>query len=451
MNTIDNKLINGNVNIELIKLVLPMIFANLLNVAYNIVDTIWIGQIVGSSGLGAIAVSFPIILILISIASGLTTASNILVARYYGANDIKQVVYVSKISSNISFIISIVVSVIAYITAPALMKFLNTADSILEYSISYFRISMIGFPLIFFYFLISSLLRGIGDTVRPLVFLAISSIINVILDPIMIKGLFGFPRMGLDGAAYATLISQAIAIVVSFVYLKIKKTILVINPFYFIFDFKVINLLIKIGLPIATTQLIVSFSWLILNRLINQYGEIASAAIAICVRIDSLTYLPLLALSAGIATMTSQNIGAGKIERIKDIYKSGLQISIIISILMALIAVIFPEYIIKMFTLDQRVVDVAKVYMYIVMPSFIFLSIMFTACGIINGAGNTIAPMIFTFIANILVRIPAAYILSPKIGLIGIWISMSLGYFTVMILSFLYYHSNRWKRGINLS
>ena len=265
------ELTSGNVNKGLIKLVVPMILANLLNIAYNIVDTIWIGQMVGKSGLGAIAVSFPIILIMLAIASGITVAGNILIGQYFGANDNDSVLYISRVATTISVISAIALSLIGYIFAPPLMKFLNASESIMEYSVSYFRISMIGFPFMFYYFLVAALLRGIGDTIRPLIFLAIASILNIILDPLMIAGIGPFPKMVLDGAAYATAFSQFISVIISMIYLKMKNSIVRANPLRIVFNLKITKLMLKIGMPFAAMQLIVSISWLFLNRFINSY------------------------------------------------------------------------------------------------------------------------------------------------------------------------------------
>ena len=445
------ELTSGNVNKGLIKLVIPMILANLLNIAYNIVDTIWIGQMVGSSGLGAIAVSFPIILILMAIASGITVAGNILVGQYFGANDNKSVLYISRVTTTISVISSIALALIGYIFAPPLMEFLKASESIMEYSVSYFRISMIGFPFMFYYFLIAALLRGIGDTVRPLIFLAIASVLNIILDPLMIAGIGPFPKMGLDGAAYATAFSQFISVVVSMIYLKMKDSIVRANPLRIVFDWNITKLMLKIGMPFATMQLIVSISWLFLNRLINGYGESASASVAINMRIDSLSFLPLMALSAAIATMVAQNIGANRMDRIKAIYKSGCIMGIGISSFMALFSVLFPRLIFRMFTSDDSIFEYTRSYMYIVMPSIIFLSVMFATNGVINGAGKTFTLMLFSFIALIMVRVPLAYFLSPKIGVVGIWTSMAIVNFINMSLSLSYYFSDRWKKNANMA
>ena len=445
------ELTSGDVGKGLIKLVVPMILANLLNIAYNIVDTIWIGQMVGSSGLGAIAVSFPIILILMAIASGITVAGNILVGQYFGANDNKSVLYISRVTTTISVISSIALALIGYIFAPPLMGFLKASESIMEYSVSYFRISMIGFPFMFYYFLIAALLRGIGDTIRPLIFLAIASVLNIILDPLMIAGIGPFPKMGLDGAAYATAFSQFISVVVSMIYLKMKDSIVRANPLRIVFDWNITKLMLKIGMPFATMQLIVSISWLFLNRLINGYGESASASVAINMRIDSLSFLPLMALSAAIATMVAQNIGANRMDRIKAIYKSGCIMGIGISSFMALFSVLFPRLIFRMFTSDDSIFEYTRSYMYIVMPSIIFLSVMLATNGVINGAGKTFTLMLFSFIALIMVRVPLAYFLSPKIGVVGIWTSMAIVNFINMSLSLSYYFSDRWKKNANMA
>lgn len=445
------ELTSGNVNKGLIKLVIPMILANILNIAYNIVDTIWIGHMIGRSGLGAIAVSFPIILILMAIASGITVAGNILIGQYFGANDNNSVLYVSRVATTISVITSIALSVLGYIFAPILMKFLNASDSIMEYSVSYFRISMIGFPFMFYYFLISALLRGIGDTVRPLIFLAIASILNIILDPLMIAGIGPFPAMGLDGAAYATAFSQVISVVVSMIYLKMKDSIVRANPLRIVFSWKITKLMLKIGMPFAAMQLIVSISWIFLTRLINGFGESASASVAINMRIDSLSFLPLMALSAAIATMVAQNIGANRIDRVKAIYKSGCIMGICISVFMALFSVIFPKFIFMMFTSDMSIFDYTKSYIYIVMPSIIFLSVMFATNGVINGAGKTFILMMFSFIALIMIRVPTAYFLSSKIGVVGIWTAMAIVNFINMCLSLTYYFSDKWKKNANIA
>ncbi len=235
------------------------------------------------------------------------------------------------------------------------------------------------------------------------------------------------------------------------IYLKMKDSIVRANPFNLTFDFRITKLMFRIGIPFAAMQLIVSVSWLFLNRLINTYGESASASVAVSMRVDSLSFLPLMALSAGIATMAAQNIGAGKIERVKEIYKAGMKLSVCISAFMAVFSMMFPEIIVRMFTDDMSVLKYTKSYIYVVMPSIIMLAVMFSANGVINGAGKTFILMLFAFCAHIIIRVPLAYIISPKMELWGIWTAMAISNFFSMTFSLIYYYSNKWKKGSNIA
>lgn len=436
----------GHVAEKLIMLVLPMLFANLLNVLYNIVDSIWIGQILGAPGLAAIAVSFPVIMVIISFAIGVTVACNILIGQMFGAKEYDKLMYASRAMSTISLIIAISLSIIGYIISAPLLKLLNAPQSVYEMALSYYRISMIGFPFIFYYFLTASLLRGIGDTIRPLIFLGIASVINMALDPLMIKGFWIVPAMGLDGAAYATVFSQFVSVVISVSYLKVKDSVVRVNPFRFVFDWNIIKSIFKIGIPFTSGQLVVSFAWMFVTGLINSFGEVAAASLAIVNRIDSVLILPLIALSSGIATMSAQNIGAGKMERIKEIHKVGVIFGLVVSVVISVVFIIFPEILSRMFTKDANVIEYTKSYIYVAMPAIIFLSVMFATNGIINGSGKTFVLMIFSFVSLVVIRTPLAYFLSGYFNIWGVWIASVISCFISMILSLSYYGSGKWKK-----
>ncbi|ASJ22780.1 MATE family efflux transporter [Brachyspira hampsonii] len=440
-----------NVAKGLLILVIPMVLGNLLNVAYSTVDAIWIGQIVGSKGLAAVAVSFPLTMVVTAIASGISTAVNVLIGQYFGANDKEYVTYISKVSTTVSLITSLTLAILGYVFAPNLMVFLNTSESIMEDAVNYFRISMIGFPFVFYYTFISALLRGIGDTVRPLIFLIISSVINIILDPLMIKGIYPFPAMGVSGAAYATVFAQAVSVIVSMIYLKAKNSIIRVNPINFKFDLNITKLILKIGLPFTFMQLISSISWLFLNKVINSYGELSSAAFAVAARIDALSFVPLSAILSGIGTMAAQNIGANKMYRIKEIFSTGLKVSLTIALIMTALCMLFPDFIIKIFVQDDNIMPYMKSYIYAGVPSTILVAVIFSANGIINASGKTFIIMMFTLFTHFLIRIPVVYLLSPKIGLWGVWISMSVSNLFNMIFHLVYYYSNKWKKNANIT
>ena len=450
-NHIGKDLTESKVSSTLITLLVPILLSNTLNVVYNIVDSIWIGNIIGHLGLSAVAVSFPITLMMGSFAFGVNMANGVIVSQYYGAKDYNTVSHVIKVSTTLGVIILFTVGSLMFIFAKKILIIMNTPKDALDMAVIYLRITIIGLPFAYSYFFISSILRAVGDSVRPLIFLIVSSIINIILDPILIKGFFIIPAMGLKGAAIATVISQCISVLISTSYLKIKNSFIKINPFIFTFDINITKKIMKLAIPISSNQFIVAFGWLIITRLISSFGDAASATVAIVNRVESLFIMPIGALGNAVMTMSAQNIGANKFDRVKEIFKNGIVIGIIISSVMSIFSIVNPHLLINMFTKDLEVFEYSKSYIYTIMPIFIFYSIMFVCNGVINGAGKTIVIMIFSTSTTLILRTILAYALSEKFALVGIWASMGICYIINTLFSLYYYKSNKWQKNSNIT
>ncbi|MEI0561419.1 MATE family efflux transporter [Brachyspira pilosicoli] len=450
-NHIGKDLTESKVSSTLITLLVPILLSNTLNVVYNIVDSIWIGNIIGPLGLSAVAVSFPITLMMGSFAFGVNMANGVIVSQYYGAKDYNTVSHVIKVSTTLGVIILFTVGSLMFIFAKKILIIMNTPKDALDMAVIYLRITIIGLPFAYSYFFISSILRAVGDSVRPLIFLIVSSIINIILDPILIKGFFIIPAMGLKGAAIATVISQCISVLISTSYLKIKNSFIKINPFIFTFDINITKKIMKLAIPISSNQFIVAFGWLIITRLISSFGDAASATVAIVNRVESLFIMPIGALGNAVMTMSAQNIGANKFDRVKEIFKNGIVIGIIISSVMSIFSIVNPHLLINMFTKDLEVFEYSKSYIYTIMPIFIFYSIMFVCNGVINGAGKTIVIMIFSTSTTLILRTILAYALSEKFALVGIWASMGICYIINTLFSLYYYKSNKWQKNSNIT
>lgn len=450
-NHIGKDLTESKVSSTLITLLVPILLSNTLNVVYNIVDSIWIGNIIGPLGLSAVAVSFPITLMMGSFAFGVNMANGVIVSQYYGAKDYNTVSHVIKVSTTLGVIILFTVGSLMFIFAKKILIIMNTPKDALDMAVIYLRITIIGLPFAYSYFFISSILRAVGDSVRPLIFLIVSSIVNIILDPILIKGFFIIPAMGLKGAAIATVISQCISVLISTSYLKIKNSFIKINPFIFTFDINITKKIMKLAIPISSNQFIVAFGWLIITRLISSFGDAASATVAIVNRVESLFIMPIGALGNAVMTMSAQNIGANKFDRVKEIFKNGIVIGIIISSVMSIFSIVNPHLLINMFTKDLEVFGYSKSYIYTIMPIFIFYSIMFVCNGVINGAGKTIVIMIFSTSTTLILRTILAYALSEKFALVGIWASMGICYIINTLFSLYYYKSNKWQKNSNIT
>lgn len=450
-NHIGKDLTESKVSSTLITLLIPILLSNTLNVVYNIVDSIWIGNIIGPLGLSAVAVSFPIMLIMGSFAFGVNMANGVIVSQYYGAKDYNSVTHVIKVSTTLGVIILFTVGSLMFIFAKNILMIMNTPKDALDMAVIYLRITIIGLPFAYSYFFISSILRAVGDSVRPLIFLIVSSVINIILDPILIKGFFIIPAMGLKGAAIATVISQCISVLISTSYLRIKNSFIKINPFIFTFDINIIKKIMKLAIPISSNQFIVAFGWLIITRLISSFGDAASATVAIVNRVESLFIMPIGALGNAVMTMSAQNIGANKFDRVREIFKNGIVIGIIISSVMSIFSIVNPHLLVNMFTKDIEVFEYSKSYIYTIMPIFIFYSIMFVCNGIINGAGKTIVIMVFSTSTTLVLRTILAYALSEKFALVGIWASMGICYIINTLFSLYYYKSNKWQKNSNIT
>ncbi|MCX7709546.1 MAG: MATE family efflux transporter [Clostridia bacterium] len=465
----------GSIPQHLLTFSIPMLVGNLLQTGYSIINTIWVGNQVGEDAVGATAVSFPIVFIMIALASGITLATTILVSQHYGAKEYNMVERVVNNSFALALIIGIILTIAGILSSDFLLRLMNTPPSIFVMASSYLKISLAGFILMYFSFLITSILRGIGDTLTPLFFMFIGIVINAVLDPFLIMGIGPFPKLGLNGAAYASLIAQAVAFILAWFYLNKQNHFVAINPKKFILDKQITLLLFKIGFPSIIQQSLVSIGNAFITTFVNAFGAAAIAAFGAAGRVDSIAFMPAMSLSMAVSALTGQNLGAQKPERVKEIFKWGIVMTSVITIIISVIAVSFPHLILSMFGFGQTEsgFQIGVGYLRIVGASYILFAIMFISNGIINGAGHTMTTMMFSLLSLWIVRVPFAWILSGmafdkfsnssnrffqslstrifshfRYGLTGIWISIVISFTVVMTISLMYYFSGRWKKAV---
>lgn len=444
-------LTTGSIPRHLLIFSIPMLIGNLARTSYHIINIIWVGHLVGKDAVGAIGVSFPIIFTLIGIFLGMSMATTILIAQYYGA---KKYDMVEKVVNN-SFLLLLIIggffTITGIFSSDFLLRLMETPPENFAMASSYLKLNLAGFILLYMDFLIHSILRGIGNTIIPLVFSCISMGMNAIIDPFFIGGFGPFPLNGLNGAAYATLLSEAVSLAISIIYLNKKDKMIAFNPRKLIFDKHITSLIFRIGLPSVAQQSLVSLSIMFITTFVNGFGSAATNAFGAVGRIDMFVFLPAMSMGMAVSTLTGQNLGADKPERIKEIFKWGNAITSFITIFISLIVVFLSRPILIIFGLgnDADVMNIGISYMRIVGSCYVFFSIMSISSGVINGAGHTIITMFFTFLSLWAIRVPLAWLLSKTyLGLTGIWIAMSLSFFITMIISLIYYYSGRWKKTV---
>jgi putative MATE family efflux protein len=439
----------GSIPRHLLRFSIPMLIGNLIQIGYSIINTIWVGHLVGENAVGAIGVSFPVFFTLLGLSMGISMASTILIAQYYGAKKYEMVERVVGNSFSLALIIGTLLTIAAILSSDFLLGLMDTPPENFAMASSYLKITLAGFILFYLGFLISSILRGIGDAVTPLVFMSIGIGINAVIDPFFIGGWGPFVSHGLDGAAYATLISQVIAVGISIVYLNRKGHFVAFNPRKLILDKHITFLLFKIGFPSIVQQSLISISSMFVSAFVNSFGAAAANAFGAALRVDMFAFMPAMTMSMAVATLTGQNLGAGRPQRIKNVFRWGIIMTSSITILISVIVVVFSKFILIMFGLgdDAKAMEIGIDYLRIAGSCYIFFAIMFISNGVINGAGHTMITMIFTLLSLWLVRVPLAWFLSKtSLGTTGIWISVASSFFVTMIISLAYYYSGRWKK-----
>ncbi|RCX16059.1 putative MATE family efflux protein [Anaerobacterium chartisolvens] len=439
----------GSIPKHLLVFSIPTLIGNLLQTGYSIINTIWIGNIVGEDGIGATTVTTSVIFVIIALAIGLTTATTILVSQYYGAKNYEKV----KLTVNNSFIVALIIGAVMTIGGilfrETILRFMNTPEEIFQSASGYLKITLTGLILYFLSALIIAILRGVGDSFTPLIFTAIGVTINAVLDPMLILGIGPFPELGLNGAAYASIIAQGIAFMFSLYYLNHKENFISLDYKRLLFDKEVTLKICKLGLPFAVQSAFVSIGGLFINTFVNAFGASAINAYGAASRIDQIAFMPGQSIGAAVATLTGQNLGANKPERIKLIFKWSIIFTTVFTLAVSACAVSLPGHILSIFGFDSgsQGFDIGIEYLRIVGSSYVFLCVMFAIGGIFNGSGLTTVSMALALLSLWVVRLPLAAVLSKtSLGLKGIWLSIGISFFVVMSVALIYYYSGRWKK-----
>lgn len=434
-------LTQGNEGKLIIRFAVPMLLGNLFQQLYVFVDSIIVGQVLGKEALAAIGASFPLIYVLISMVIGIGSGASVVLSQYFGAKKIPEVK--RTISTLFIFFIaaSFVVTTLGLIFNNAIFTLLQLPEDVKPAALSYFNIYVAGQIFFFGFNGITSVLRGMGDSKTPLYFMIISTILNIVLDILMVMVL----DMGIEGAAYATIIAQAGAFFIATFYLHKTHEIISFKIKELIFDYKLFKQSMRIGLPTGFQQSFVALGIMALLGIVNGFGTDVLAAYTASTRIDAIASMPAMNLGSALAAFVGQNIGAGKIERVRNGLISTLKIGAIISVSVSIIVLLFDDAMMHAFTSDQAVIDIGKRYLHIVCTTYILFSTMFAFHGLFRGAGDTLVPMFVSLFSLWLIRVPVAYFLSDRIGSDGIWWAIPLAWFIGVLVSYIYYKTGRWK------
>ncbi|SES96631.1 MATE family efflux transporter [Anaerobranca gottschalkii] len=434
-------LTQGNIPKQIFYFTLPMLIGNVFQQLYNTVDSIVIGKFEGTEALAAVGSSFPIIFLLVALLMGITMGATILVSQYFGAKDFRMVKKTVTTTYIFLFFASLLTTIIGLTFSSNILLFLNTPPSVLPLAQTYLNIMFIGMVSMFGYNAISAILRGVGDSKTPLIFLIISSVINILLD-LLFVGVF---RWGVAGVAWATIIAQTSSFIFGLYYLRKNNSILYVSLKDLTFDKGIFAKSLKIGIPTGIQQTLFSLGMLAVQRMVNSFGEITMAAYTAAGRIDSFAIMPFMNFGTAISTFVGQNIGANKLHRVKKGYLTTVLMTTVTAAFVTITLYFLGEPLIKLFDSNPDVINIGLRKIRIVSTFYILIGIMFVTLGVIRGAGDAFVPMIISILTLWLIRIPVASLLIPYLGSDGIWWSFPIGWAVGIVLSLGYYSTGRWK------
>lgn len=456
-------LTTGSIPRHLIVFSLPMLAGTALQTAYSFINAIWVGQFLGKTALAAVTVSFPVIFVLMALVAGLTMATNILISQHWGARDLPAVRKVVDSSCILISFLSLALLACGEWLTPAILRAMHTETNVLPLAIEYMRIFLLTLPMWFGLFLIRAMLQGIGDSKTIMVFQIAGVALNAALDPVLMFGWFALPTLGpgntltwwhmpalgLNGTAWATVICNVLAIAVLMSYLRKRRNPVAPAINFKRFDSKTAWTTVRIGVPSALQQSLISVGMIFVTGIVNSFGENATAAFGCVSRIDQLAFMPALTFSMAISTLAGQNIGANRHDRIREILKWGCILSGGVTVACSILVVCLPRVLLRIFTNDPAVLDLGIDYLYIVGSCYAFFAIMFVSNGIINGSGHTMVTTAISLISLWVVRVPMAWWLSRRIGSIdGVWYAVSASFGVSMLVSMAYYFTGRWRRPV---
>lgn len=374
----------GNATILLLKFSLPMIVGNVFQQFYNMVDAMVVGQYVGANALAAVGVTSSISFLFFSLAIGLSTGIGIIVSQYFGAKDEEHVKKTIATSAYVMAVSSLAMGIITIAAARPMMELLHTPDEIIEDSVLYLRVTGIGILAVGAFNGISSILRALGDSKTPLLFLVIACIINIILD----LGFVIFLGLGVFGVALATIISQAIAGIGCMLYAWIKMPLFRMPLSEYVIDREILKSCINVGAPVSLQFSLIAFSCIALQVVVNEFGATIMAAYTVASRFEQLVQQPFNSLGAALATYTGQNMGAHDIKRIKKGFWAATRICLVFCLFMLPVAWLGSEGIMRLFTNEADVIIEGARGIRITSLFYSALGMIYMTRNVLNGAGD---------------------------------------------------------------
>ena len=428
----------------------PLMASNILQALSGTINSIYIGQLIGVEALAATATFFPILFFLMSFIIGLSAGSTVLIGQAWGARNVDKVKQVTGTSLATAIVLGIVVAIIGGIWTEEIMTVLGAPENIRHLAVGYARIVLISMPSFFLFMVVTSVLRGVGDTITPLFSLILSMVVSLLVTPALILGWFGLPQLGVDAAAWALVAGFVTVLVFLFVYMRARNMPLapdgvlfgaMIRP-----DFKLLGLILRLGVPAGMQMVISSIAGIVVVGLVNRFGSDATAAYGALGQVMSYVQFPAMSIGIAASIFAAQAIGAGQMQQLSAITRTALVLNLLITGGLILLAYLFSQHVVALFITDPEVIELTETLLHVVLWSILCFGWSVVFSGIMRASGTVYMPMVLSLACILLIELPGAVWLSQtSLGLTGIWVAYAAS-FTMMLVLQAGWYQFVWKK-----
>ena len=435
----------GKPRANLIQFAIPLLIGNLAQQMYNTVDSIIVGRYVGDSALAAVGTSGPILNLLLLLFMGISTGAGILVSQYFGAHKEKELTRTVGTCLTLTMIATLIIMVVGSVIVRPLMKLLDTPADVYQMAVDYLTIIVIGIVGAAYYNIVSGVLRGLGDSFTPLLFLVVACVLNIFLDLLFVVCF----DMAAAGVALATVIAQAVSAVLCIWRLTHMPHVVKVTKASLIPDKRITERTVQLGLPSGLTQAIFSMAAIVVQALTNSFGTSVIACAIVVMRVDGFAMMPNFTFGMAMTTFVGQNVGAGRMDRVREGVREGVRMGLGVAVVLVAGILVFGEGLMRMFTTTEEVVRLGVHMMRILAVGYIAMAVTQSLSGVMRGAGDTLTPMWISLATTIAIRVPIAYGLaalthSPD----SIFISLLISWVSGAALTTLFYRRGKWRRNV---
>lgn len=434
----------GRIGKSLLAFSLPMIFGNLLQQLYNVADTLIVGKTIGAAALAAVGSSYTLLVFLTSIVLGLCMGSGVVFAQLYGAKQ-RDEMKISIFNSLVFILlISLAINLLSLLLLDDMIRWLNIPQESVQMTRQYLQIVLCGTVFVSIYNFIAAILRSVGNTLIPLLFLGVSAITNIVLDLLLILQF----NMGVSGAAVATLVSQMLSAICIVIYFLLKERRFCPQRKHCVYHKRLLRLVISNSVLTAIQQAIMNFGILLVQGLVNSFGFATSAAFAAVVKIDAFAYMPAQDFGNAFSTFIAQNYGARKSERIQQGAVIAAKLSTAFCLLASLLVCLFAKPLMLLFVENHEteIINIGIQYLRIEGAYYVGIGLLFLLYGFYRGLGKSSISIVLT-VLSLGTRVVLAYALSalPSVGVVGIWWAVPIGWALADLFGIVYYAVRKKK------